>query len=411
MSIRTATHARPAARLMAPIAALTLAACANLSQAHDAGTDASDATRQASSQPTMAAPLVIGHRGASGYVPEHTLMSYWLAIEQGADYVEPDLVSTKDGVLVARHENAIAIVNADGSIREATTDVAERPEFADRKTTKLIDGVSLTGWFTEDFTLAELKTLRAKERLPSLRVANTRFDRMFEVPTFEEVLNLVDQANERRRLKALAEGGLKAAAKVKPIGVYPETKHPTYFDGINLSLEEPLLKSLHRHGYRGANAPVFIQSFEVGNLKALAKQTRLPLVQLLNGSGQPYDFTVSGDKRTYADLAKPEGLKEIATYAVGVGANTNLMIPLVGGKLGTPTTLVSDAHAVGLKVHGWTFRAENNFLPNEFDSSSNPADLGDLAGQIKAFLGLGMDGFFTDQPFLGRQARDAFIAK
>lgn len=411
MSIRTATHARPAARLMAPIAALALAACANLSQAHDAGADASDATRQASSQPTVAAPLVIGHRGASGYVPEHTLMSYWLAIEQGADYVEPDLVSTKDGVLVARHENAIAILNADGSIREATTDVAERPEFADRKTTKLIDGVSLTGWFTEDFTLAELKTLRAKERLPSLRVANTRFDRMFEVPTFEEVLNLVDQANERRRLKALTEGGLKAAAKVKPIGVYPETKHPTYFDGINLSLEEPLLRSLQRHGYHGPKAAVFIQSFEVGNLKALATRTRLPLIQLLNGSGQPYDFTVSGDKRTYADLAKPEGLKEIATYAAGVGANTNLMIPLVGGKLGTPTTLVSDAHRVGLKVHGWTFRAENTFLPNEFDSSSNPAEYGDLAGQIKAFLGLGMDGFFTDQPFLGRQARDAFIAK
>ena len=406
---------RPALTLRAigPIAAIALAACANLSQAHDAdrGDDASERDRPAASQQTTNVPLVIGHRGASGYVPEHTLMAYWLAIEQGADYIEPDLVSTKDGVLVARHENAIAIVNADGSIREATTDVAERPEFADRKTTKLIDGVSFTGWFTEDFTLAELKTLRAKERLPSLRVANTRFDRMFEVPTFDEVLTLVDQANERRRLKALAEGGHKAAAKVKPIGVYPETKHPTYFDGINLSLEEPLLKSLHRRGYRGANAPVFIQSFEVGNLKALAKQTRLPLVQLLNGAGQPYDFTVSGDKRTYADLAKPEGLKEIATYATGVGANTNLMIPLVGGKLGTPTTLVSDAHKLGLKVHGWTFRAENNFLPSDFDSSTNPAELGDLAGQITAFLKLGMDGFFTDHPFLGRQARDAFIAK
>ena len=164
MSIRPPT--RPHARLMAPIAALALAACANLSQAHDADTEGS-AARQGSSQPTVAAPIVIGHRGASGYVPEHTLMSYWLAIEQGADYVEPDLVSTRDGVLVARHENAIAIVNADGSIREATTDVAERPEFADRKTTKVIDGVTLTGWFTEDFTLAELKTLRAKERLPN----------------------------------------------------------------------------------------------------------------------------------------------------------------------------------------------------------------------------------------------------
>ncbi|MFT3858854.1 MAG: glycerophosphodiester phosphodiesterase [Aquabacterium sp.] len=356
-------------------------------------------------------PLVIGHRGASGYVPEHTLASYWLAIEQGADYVEPDLVSTKDGVLVARHENAIAILNADGSVREATTDVADRPEFASRKTTKLIDGVSLTGWFTEDFTLAELKTLRARERLPQLRTANTRFDNMFEVPTFEEVLRLVDQANERRQQRALAEGGPQAAKKLQPIGVYPETKHPSYFDSIHLSLEEPLVKTLHRFGYRHKGSAVFIQSFEVSNLQDLAKMTRVPLVQLLNGSGQPYDFVLKGDARTYADLAKPEGLKFIATYADGVGANTNLMIPLKNGMLGTPTTLVHDAHAAGLQIHGWTFRAENTFLPNDFDSSSNPADFGDLAGQIKAFLALGMDGFFTDHPFLGRQARDAFVGE
>ena len=359
---------------------------------------------------TSTQPLVIGHRGASGYVPEHTLASYWLAIEQGADYVEPDLVSTKDGVLVARHENAIAILNADGTIKEATTDVVDHPEFADRKTTKVIDGSSITGWFTEDFTLAELKTLRARERLPQLRVNNTRFDNMFEIPTFEEVLNLVEQANDRRRQQALARGGIKAAMRVKPVGVYPETKHPTYFDGIRLSLEEPLVRSLHQHGYRTRTAPVFIQSFEVSNLKDLAKLTRVPLVQLLNGSGRPYDFTVSGDTRTYADLAKPAGLKEIATYAQGIGANTNLMIPLSGGVLGTATTLVQDAHNVGLKIHGWTFRAENYFLPNEFDSSSNPLELGDMAGQIKAFLALGMDGFFTDQPFLGKQARDAFVA-
>ena len=357
-----------------------------------------------------AQPLVIAHRGASGYVPEHTLAAYWLAIEQGADYVEPDLVITKDGVLVARHENAIAIVNADGSVREATTDVMDRPEFASRKTTKLIDGVSITGWFTEDFTLAELKTLRAKERLPALRTSNTRFDGMFEVPTLEEVLKLVDQANERRRQQALASGGWKAALKVKPIGVYPETKHPTFFDGIGLSLEEPLVRTLHRFGYKHKTSPVIIQSFEVSNLKDLAKMTRVPLAQLLSGAGKPYDFVVKGDARTYADLAKPEGLKEIATYADGIGANTNLMIPLVGGRLGTPTTLVQDAHAAGLIVHGWTFRAENAFLPNEFDSSANPADLGDMAGQIKAFLKLGMDGFFSDQPFLAKQARDAFVA-
>jgi glycerophosphoryl diester phosphodiesterase len=371
---------------------------------------ATSACAHGSASTTSATPIVIGHRGASGYVPEHTLTSYWIAIEQGADYVEPDLVSTKDGVLVARHENAITILNADGSIKEATTDVADHPEFADRKTTKVIDGSTLTGWFTEDFTLAELKTLRARERLPALRPANARFDKMFEIPTFEEVMDLVAQANARRYEKALKEGGVQAARLVKPIGIYPETKHPTYFRSIHLGLEKPLVKALMRHGYVTHNAPVFIQSFEVGNLKDLSHMTRVPLIQLLNGSGQPYDFTVSGDARTYADLAKPEGLKEIATYADGIGVATSLMIPLSGGVLGTPTSLVSDAHAVGLKVHGWTFRAENYFLPNEFDSSSDLTAYGDLAGQIDAFLSLGMDGFFTDQPFLGKQARDAFVA-
>ena len=353
-------------------------------------------------------PTVIGHRGASGYLPEHTLASYWMAIEQGADYVEPDLVSTKDGVLVARHENAIAIVNpTTGALIEATTDVMDRPEFASRKTTKSIDGNSITGWFTEDFTLAELKTLRAKERLPALRVANTRFDRMFEVPTLEEVLALVASANERRRDRAHAAGTPNAWT---PIGVYPETKHPTYFQQIGLPLEEPLVHTLNRHGYVRADSPVIIQSFETANLRKLRRMTNVPIAQLLTAGGRPWDFTVSGDPRTYADLAKPAGLAEIATYATGIGANTNLMIPLVGGKLGTPTTLVADAHAVGLIVHGWTFRAENNFLPADFDIGTDPAAFGDLAGQIRAFLAIGMDGFFTDHPFIGRQTVDAFVA-
>jgi glycerophosphoryl diester phosphodiesterase len=355
-----------------------------------------------------AKPTVVGHRGASGYLPEHTLAAYWMAIEQGADYVEPDLVITKDGVLVARHENAIAIVNpTTGAVVEATTDVMERPEFANRKTTKSIDGNAITGWFTEDFTLAELKTLRAKERLPALRVANTRFDRMFEVPTLEEVLALVASANERRKQRALAAG---TPSDWTPIGVYPETKHPTYFQQIGLPLEEPLVRILNRHGYVRADSPVIIQSFETANLRQLRRMTNVPIAQLLNASGRPWDFTVSGDPRTYADLAKPAGLAEIATYATGIGANTNLMIPLVGGKLGTPTTLVSDAHAVGLIVHGWTFRAENQFLPADFDIGTDPAAFGDLAGQIRAFLALGMDGFFTDHPFIGRQTVDAFVA-
>lgn len=357
-----------------------------------------------------AAPIVIAHRGASGYLPEHTLAAYWMAIEQGADYIEPDLVITKDGVLVARHENAIAILNPDGSVREATTDVAERPEFASRKTTKVIDGQSVTGWFTEDFTLAELKTLRARERLPQLRIANTRFDGMFEVPTLAEVLELVKAENERRR-DARRDHKRDGWKERRPVGVYPETKHPTYFQNIGLPLEEPLVRTLRQHGFEGRGAPVFIQSFETANLRRLNRMTRLPLVQLLNGSGRPYDFVVSGDPRTYADLARPEGLADISTYAQGIGANTNLMIPLVGGRLGTPTTLVADAHRAGLVVHGWTFRAENVFLPNDFDEGTDPAALGRLDGQVRAFLSLGLDGFFTDHPFLGRQARDAFIGR
>jgi glycerophosphoryl diester phosphodiesterase len=367
--------------------------------------------------PRAKEPLLIAHRGASGYVPEHTLAAYWLAIEQGADYVEPDLVLTKDGVLVARHENAIAILNPDGSVREATTDVAERPEFASRKATKSIDGLAITGWFTEDFTLAELKTLRARERIPQIRPANARFNDMFEVPTFEEVLQLVQQANERRQQEADKEakdgkdGRWGHGRKVKPIGVYPETKHPTYFAGIGKPLEEPLVRMLNKYGYRSPDSAVFIQSFEVGNLRKLNRMTRVPLVQLLNGSGQPYDFTLSGDTRSYADLAKPAGLAEIASYAQGIGANTNLMIPLVAGRLGTPTTLVKDAHAAGLIVHGWTFRAENVFLPDDFDSSADPTAIGNLSGQIEAFLKLGMDGLFSDQSFLARKAIDAYVKR
>lgn len=358
-----------------------------------------------------AAPIVIGHRGASGYVPEHTLASYWLAIEQGADYVEPDLVSTKDGVLVARHENAIAILNPDGSLREATTDIAERPEFASRKTTKSIDGVSITGWFTEDLTLAELKTLRAKERLPALRVANTRFDGMFEVPTFEEILQLVEQANERRRHEAKGEG--RKRGKLAPIGVYPETKHPSYFQGLGLALEEPLVRLLNRYGYTRADSPVFVQSFETANLRKLRSMTRVPLVQLYGGAtARPWDFVAANDPRTYGDLAKPAGLADVAGYAQGIGPATTLIVPLTAsGTLGTPGTLVTDAHAAGLKVHPYTFRAENQFLPNEFDRGTDPAALGNLAAQIEVFLKLGIDGFFTDHPFLGKQARDAFVDK
>jgi len=348
---------------------------------------AADSNRHHDQRSEESRPIVIGHRGAPGYVPEHTLVGYFIAIQQGADFVEPDLVMTKDGVLVARHENDIG----------GTTDVSEHPEFASRRTTKSIDGISITSWFTEDFTLAELKTLRAKERIPAQRPANTRFDRMFEVPTFEEVLQLVQGVNRHRK---------------KPIGVYPETKHPSYFQGIGLAMERPLVKMLEKHGYRGKHAPVFIQSFEVGNLQQLARMTDVPIVQLLDATGAPWDFRVAGDPRTYADLATPAGLAGIARYADGVGVNKNLMIPRVSGDfLGTPTNLVRDAHAAGLIVHGWTFRAENAFLPTDFDSSTDPNAIGDLEGEIQRFLELGMDGFFTDQPNIGVRARDEFVSR
>jgi glycerophosphoryl diester phosphodiesterase len=343
-------------------------------------------------------PIVIGHRGASGFVPEHTLSAYFIAIQQGADFIEPDLVSTRDGVLVARHENEIG----------GTTDVSERPEFASRRTTKTIDGVAITGWFTEDFTLHELKTLRTKERIPAVRPDNTRFDGQFAIPTLEEVLDLVEGINEQRTAAARKHGDRSP----KLIGVYPETKHPTYFDSIDLSLEEPLVRTLHRRGYGSKHSPVFIQSFEVANLKDLSRMTRLPLVQLVSGSGKPYDFVVANDPRTYADLVKPAGLKQVAKYADGVGLTKDLIIPRNSdGTLAAPTTVVDDAHAAGLIVHAWTFRAENAFLPTEYRLGTDPTIHGDLAAEIGKFLATGLDGLFTDQPNLGVLARDAFVER
>ena len=321
--------------------------------------------------------LVIGHRGASGYRPEHTLAAYELAIVQCADYIEPDVVATSDGVLVARHENEIS----------GTTDVASRAEFASRRTTKVIDGVSVTGWFTEDFTLAELRTLRAIERIPALRPQNTAFNGLYQVPTLDEVLDLA-------RHSRTCDGDA--------VGVYPETKHPTYFDGVGLSLEEPLVATLEANGYDRRSADVYIQSFEVGNLRQLAGMTRVRLVQLINCTGAPYDLVAAGDPRTYADLVTPAGLRDISRYADGVGVCKDVMIPrTTTGALGQPTTVIRDAHRRGLEVHGWTFRRENQFLPTEFRSSADPAAPGDLAGEIEVFLAAGMDGFFTDNPDIG----------
>ena len=352
-------------------------------------------TEHTSMQHKDSRPIVIGHRGASGYVPEHTLLSYFIAAHQGADYVEPDLVMTRDGVLVARHENEIS----------GTTDVARHPEFASRRTAKRIDGVDVTGWFTEDFTLTELKALRARERLPDLRPGNTRFDGMFDVPTLEEIIGLVHALDAHHERSAQRAG----LPRPRPLGIYPETKHPSYFQALGLPMERVLVQALHVNGYRGANAPIFIQSFEVANLRALRGMTELPLVQLVS-DGKPYDFVLSADARTYADLLTPTGLSEVARYANAVGADKNLIIGRKDGRLGAPSALVADAHAAGLLVHGWTFRAENEFLPTDSRIGADPAASGDLASELRAFLATGMDGFFTDHPDIGVRARDAFCA-
>ncbi|SBT51812.1 glycerophosphodiester phosphodiesterase [Micromonospora narathiwatensis] len=326
-------------------------------------------------------PIVIGHRGASGYRPEHTLEAYRLAIRLGADYIEPDLVSTKDGVLVARHENEIS----------GTTDVAAHPEFAARKATKVIDGVGVTGWFTEDFTLAELKTLRAKERLPQVRVANTAFDGKFEVPTFQEVIDLA-------RTESKARG--------RTIGVYPETKHPSYFTSIGLSLEEPLVAVLKANKLTHRNDPVFIQSFETANLRKLDRMIDVRLIQLMDAAGRPYDFTVANDPRTYADLAAASGLAWVAKYADGVGLNKNLIVPRdAAGKLLPPTSVIRDAHKVKLLVHAWTFRAENQFLAVDHRIGTDPNARGDITAEYELFFGLGLDGAFADQPDTAVAAR------
>ncbi|MEP7091937.1 MAG: glycerophosphodiester phosphodiesterase [Nocardioidaceae bacterium] len=330
------------------------------------------------------APIVIGHRGAAGYRPEHTLASYRLAIEMGADYIEPDLVSTRDGVLVARHENEIG----------GTTDVAAHPGFAHRRTTRLIDGVETTGWFTEDFTLAELKTLRAVERLPKVRPGNTWYDGHFEIPTFDEVLELAERGSRRRGVT---------------IGVYPETKHPGYFASIGLPLEEALVAALRRHHLDRPNAPVFVQSFETASLRALTSMVSVPLVQLVDATGAPYDLELAGDPRTYADLLTPLGLKEVATYAAGIGVHQALVLP-AGPDATLQRDLVDAAHTEGMLVHAWTVRDENRFLAPAHRVGDDPNARGDAPGQIRTLFDAGVDGIFTDHCDTGVEARRSWSA-
>lgn len=336
----------------------------------------------AASAQTMAHPLVIAHRGTSGLRPEHTHAAYELAIDQGADFIEPDLVMSKDGALIVRHENEIG----------GTTDVAARPEFADRRMTKTIDGQSVTGWFTEDFTLADLNTLRARERLPELRPGNVAFDGQEPILTFQEVVDI-----------ALAG----SARTGRIIGVAPELKHPNYFSGIGLAMEAPFLAALNANGLTTKDAPVIVQCFEVETLRSLDRQIDTPLLQLIAASGGPVDDPAL----TYAAMTTPVGLAEIATYADFIGVDTVLIEPRdASGTTGEPTPLIANAQSAGLKVVAWTFRAENAFLPlgdrrGEPASPTYAREAGDLTGQLKRFYALGLDAAFSDFPAIAVAAR------
>ncbi len=348
-------------------------------------------------------PIVIAHRGASGYRPEHTLAAYRLAAEQGADFIEPDLVPTADGALIARHENALAVLNEDGSVNRETTstDVHARPAFAARLTTKSIDGRPVRGWFSEDFTLAEIRTLRAVERLPALRPANVAWDGQFAIPTFDEVIELAQTLE--------TELGRR-------IGIYPETKHPSYFaheggrlDGgaIGMNLGQVLVDRLRATGFTDPSR-VFIQSFETTNLQELAAHIlpraglRLPLIQLIDADGAPRDLELSGDPRGYADLVTPVGCESVARYAQGLGVPKALVFE--GAAPRTPSALVANAHARGLDVHVWTFRAENHFLPPHLRRGTTPSAHGDLAAEVAEFLDAGVDGLFIEFPDIGAAA-------
>ncbi|GAB2538036.1 glycerophosphodiester phosphodiesterase [Rhodanobacter koreensis] len=344
-------------------------------------------TASAHEKPLAAKVLVIGHRGAPALRPEHTLASYGKAIADGADFVEPDLVMTKDGVMVARHENEIG----------GTTDVASHPEFAARRITKTIDGHAETGWFTEDFTLAELKTLRARERLPQLR--STKYDGEFQIPTLDEIIDFV---------------AAESAVVGRPIGIIPEIKHGSYFQRLGLPMEDQLLATLAAHSYT-RTAPVEIQSFEIANLKYVRGRLgkvhpNIRLLQLIDTADQqPYDVASAGGKLRYGDMTTPAGLREIARYADAIGPNINAIIPFTAdGHLGQPTALVHDAHAAGLELHPYTFRPENEFLAKDFWRGADPKTFNEdgLIAEIRSYLDAGIDAFFTDDPAIGRKALD-----
>lgn len=304
-------------------------------------------------------PIIIAHRGASGYCPEHTLEAYQLAITLGADFIEPDLVSTSDGVLIARHENALAILDpTTDQVIEATTNITDLSQFNERLTTKIIDGKPIKGWFTEDFTASEIRTyIRARERIPLIRPQNIQYNDRFLIPTLQEIIDLARSNN---------------------VGIYPETKHPSYFASLGLALEEPLVKILTENGYTQEHDSVFIQSFEVGNLQKLKTLTSLPLVQLISDQGHPFDRP----DLSYNEMITPSGLEQIATYANAIGPNKNL--------IRVRSNLIKNAHQVGLQVHPYTFRNEDIFLGNDFK--------GDPQAEYRYFYQMGVDGVFSDYP-------------
>ncbi len=349
-------------------------------------------------------PLVIGHRGASGFLPEHTLQAYRLAIRLGADYIEPDIVATKDGVLIARHEPFIG--DEDPTTRDSTN-VADHPEFDSRLTTKVLDGVSTTGYFASDFTLAEIKTLGAKQTRGG---RPTEFDGKFKIPTLQEVIDLAKRGSRKHGHRKHGHG-----KHGQRIGIYPETKHPTFHQDLGLPLEGRLVQVLKRNGLNKRHSPVFIQSFEQANLKQLNTMTPVRLVQLVDANDtdangnptfappfdRPYDWTVSGRSDFFSYFATNAGLDEIKTYADGIGPWKVYIIPTAGGGGGAvfpPTDLIARAHARRLLVHTWTFR--DDAFPTGYP--------GGPVEEYLAFYRLGIDGVFSDFPDTAWAAREIF---
>ncbi len=331
-------------------------------------------------------PVVIAHRGASGYRPEHTLAAYELAVDLGADFIEPDLVMTRDGVLVARHEPDIS----------ETTNVADRPEFADRQMTKQIDGAVVSGWFVDDFTLAELKNLRAREPRGQTRRESAGYDGCFEVPTFEECLQL-------RADLARSSG--------RSIGIIPEIKHSTYLHEQGFDPEAEMTRLAEEYLLNHPEAPLWVQSLEVTSLKKLRRhgfQARTTFITEVKGG--PWDL---GEASTsFAELTTARSLRTLSRWIDGIAPDKAQVIPLrADGALGEPTTLVADAHAAGLTVTPWTFRAENEFLPASHRRGSDPATFGDAVDEVLAFFHAGVDGIFCDHPDVGIDARARFLAR